>query len=99
MMTPEQRYMFDITGYLHLKNVLTDEHLHRCQKSIEQYISTPQEDLPSDFGTKNGKIFDHAFAFDKSLESLVFQSLTKFSDGLIYQPLIAFSFFLPLDFL
>ena len=27
-MTPKQRYLFDLTGYIHLKNVLSDKELH-----------------------------------------------------------------------
>ena len=39
-MIPEQRYLFDVTGYLHLKNVLSAEELKaaaRRGKRIHQY--------------------------------------------------------------
>ncbi len=31
-MTPEQHYLFDLTGYLHLEKVLEGEELHRCRR-------------------------------------------------------------------
>ena len=72
MMTPEQRYLFDLTGYLHLKNVLTGETLRKCQEAVESYINTPEEQLPEDFGTKNGRMYENGFAWAKCLEALVF---------------------------
>ena len=35
MMTPEQRYLFDVTGYLHLKNVMTDKELKAAQAAAK----------------------------------------------------------------
>ena len=49
MMTPEQRYLFDVTGYLHLKNALTDEELKAAQAAANEYINTPTEELPPGF--------------------------------------------------
>ena len=40
MMTSEQRYLFDMTGYLHLKNVLNPEELHNAQEAADRYIQT-----------------------------------------------------------
>ena len=40
MMTSEQHYFFDLTGYLHLKNVLNAEELHKAQEAADRYIHT-----------------------------------------------------------
>ena len=40
-MTPEQRYLFDVTGYLHLENVLTGDTLGETKKRLTA-ISKPQ---------------------------------------------------------
>jgi hypothetical protein len=72
MMTPEQRYLFDLNGYLHLENVIAGKELEACQRAVEDYISTPAAELPVDFGTTNGRMFENGFAWDKCLEALVF---------------------------
>jgi hypothetical protein len=69
MMTNEQRYLYDLQGYLHLKNVLSTEELRAAQQAAERYIKTPPEDLPDGFGI-DGKRCLHGFAFDKALERL-----------------------------
>ena len=38
MMTPEQRYLLDATGYLNIKNPLSDEELSRAQEAADRYI-------------------------------------------------------------
>jgi len=44
MMTPEQRYLFDVTGYLHLKNALSPDELKAGQEATQRYITQkPQE--------------------------------------------------------
>ena len=40
-MTPKQRYLFDLTGYIHLKNVLSDEELQNAQDAVERCVQTP----------------------------------------------------------
>ena len=40
-MTPKQRYLFDLTGYIHLKNVLSDEELKNAQDAVERCVQTP----------------------------------------------------------
>ena len=45
-MTPKQRYLFDLTGYIHLKNVLSDEELQNAQDAVERCVQTPQDELP-----------------------------------------------------
>ena len=45
-MTPKQRYLFDLTGYLHLKNVLNEEELQKTQGAVERCVQTPTDELP-----------------------------------------------------
>ena len=66
MMTPEQRYLFDVTGYLHLKNALTDEELKTAQAAANEYINTPPEELPPGFDSSE-KNLPNGFAFAKPL--------------------------------
>ena len=75
MMTPEQRYAFDLTGYLHLKNVLSGEDLERAQRAAERYVQTPVEELPPGFAAEAGN-YAHGFAFDKALEVLTRHPIT-----------------------
>ena len=35
-MTPKQRYLFDITGYLHLENVITDDALAEASEAVDR---------------------------------------------------------------
>lgn len=69
MMTPEQRYLFDVTGYLHLKNVIRDEELKAAQEAADTYINTSPEELPPDFDS-SGKHLPNGFAFSRALEAL-----------------------------
>ena len=69
MMTPEQRYLFDVTGYLHLENVMTDEELKAAQEAANEYINTPTEELPPGFNSSE-KNLPNGFAFAKPLEAL-----------------------------
>ena len=50
MMTPDQRYFFDLTGYLHLRNVLSPEELAPAQAAADRYINMPPEEWPPEFG-------------------------------------------------
>ena len=74
-MTPEQRYMFDLTGYLHLENVLSDDELKNAQEATQRHMDTADEDLPPGFG-RDGKRHLHGFAFDKCLEALTMHPTT-----------------------
>ena len=67
-MTPEQRYLFDVFGYLLIENALSPEELKACQEASERYMNTPEDQLPPGFGI-DGKRHLHGFAFDKSLEA------------------------------
>ena len=73
-MTPEQRYFFDLTGYLHLEGVLQGEPLRAAQEAAQRYIDTPPEQLPEGFHIDLDREHFHwylyAFAFDKVLERL-----------------------------
>lgn len=71
-MTPTQRYLFDLQGYLHIPDVLTPEQLASGRAAIDRYIATPDEQLPEGFArSADGKNYENGFAFDKALESLV----------------------------
>ena len=74
-MTPEQRYWFDLTGYLHIRDAMSADELTAAQKAAQRYIDTPPEELPPGFGV-DGKRYLHGFAFDKALERLVFHPST-----------------------
>jgi ectoine hydroxylase-related dioxygenase (phytanoyl-CoA dioxygenase family) len=69
MMTAEQRYLFDLHGYLHLKNALSDEEVASARAAAERYTKAPLEELPKGFSL-DGKRHRHGFAFDRALEQL-----------------------------
>ena len=68
-MTPEQRYFFDIAGYLHLENALGEEELRKAREAADRYMNTPPDQLPPGFEI-DGWRHTHGFAFDKALEAL-----------------------------
>ena len=80
MMTPEQRYFFDLTGYLHLEGVLQGEELIKVQAAAQRYIDTPPDEVPDGFKIDHEREhfnwYLHAFAFDKELEALAFHPQT-----------------------
>ena len=45
-MTPKQKYLFDLRGYLHLENVLTPEELSKAQATIERLVQAEPDELP-----------------------------------------------------
>jgi len=71
-MTPEQRYLLDLNGFLHLENVLSEKELNACREASNRYLDTPLDELSSDFGTENGIGYKNGFAWDKALEALLF---------------------------
>jgi hypothetical protein len=79
-MTPEQRYFFDVAGYLHVENVLSDEELTSAQEAADRYISMPPAEWPPGFGAdlerKDVTSYQHGFAFDKALERLIVHPTT-----------------------
>ncbi|HIG16576.1 MAG TPA: hypothetical protein EYQ31_04385 [Candidatus Handelsmanbacteria bacterium] len=70
-MTSEQRYWFDLTGYLHIPKALSAAELTAAQEAAQRYIDTPEHELPAGFGVDD-KRYLHGFAFDKALERLAF---------------------------
>ena len=46
-MTPKQRYLFDVTGYLHLENVITGDALAEASEAVDRYITCPPDELPA----------------------------------------------------
>lgn len=71
-MKPTQRYLFDLQGYLHIADVLSQEQLDAGRKAIDRYIATPDDQLDEGFArTTDGKNYENGFAFDKALESIV----------------------------
>ena len=74
-MTPKQRYLFDLTGYLHLKNVLSDAELQNAQDAVERCVQTPTDKLPPGIHYGGGG-FSNGFSFHKSLEALTLHPKT-----------------------
>ena len=82
MMTPEQRYLFDMTGYLHIEGAVTGENLKDVQEAANQYIYCHPNDRPPGFGSRGEELsveelgnrplirYQHGFAFDRCLEAL-----------------------------
>jgi ectoine hydroxylase-related dioxygenase (phytanoyl-CoA dioxygenase family) len=75
-MTPKQKYLFDLTGYLHLKNVLTAEELSKTQTAIDRLLATPTNQLPSGI-QRSSEGFLNGFSFDKSLQALTWHPVTQ----------------------
>ena len=75
MMTAEQRYLFDLHGYLHVRNALSAEELAAARAAAERYVATPHEELPEGFGV-DGKRYLNGFAFDPALECLALHPST-----------------------
>ena len=69
-MTPLQRYLFDTTGYVHIKNALDAEELKRAQDAAHRYFNTPPEEMP--YERSNFQ----SVAFDKALETLTMHPAT-----------------------
>ena len=81
-MTPEQRYLFDMTGYLHIEGAVTGENLKDVQEVANQYIYCHPNDRPPGFGPRGEELsveelgdrplirYQHGFAFDRCLEAL-----------------------------
>jgi len=79
-LTPEQRYFFDLTGYLHLEGVLQGAQLAAAQEAAQRYIDTPPEDVPAgleiNLEREHFNWYINAFAFDKALEALTLHPQT-----------------------
>ncbi len=79
-MTPDQRFFFDLTGYLHLTNVLENDELEQAQEAADRYINMPPAELPSGFGAdlerEDLTTYKHGFAFDEALKNLIIHPKT-----------------------
>ena len=53
-MNAKQKYFFDLTGYLHLKNVLTTDELSNAQAAINRLLKMSSDKLPPGIGRDNG---------------------------------------------
>jgi len=76
-MNAKQKYLFDLNGYLHLKDVLATDELSKAQAAIDRLLEMPSDKLPlgiarnNSAGAGNGDTaFSNGFSADKSLESL-----------------------------
>ena len=79
-MPEKQKYLFDLTGYIHLKNVLATDELSKAQKAIDRLLEIPSDELPPGIGRSNGNgdtSFSNGFSADKSLESLTWHPVTR----------------------
>ena len=47
-MNAKQKYLFDLTGYLHLKDVLATDELSKAQTAIDRLLKMPLLFLPDD---------------------------------------------------
>ena len=83
-MTPEQRYLLDTMGYLHLKNVLNTEELEHLQDAAERLVNTPPEKLPVGvYKQKGNPVIDSSqdkyrrgVTFDRAFEHLTMHPAT-----------------------
>ena len=70
-MNPQQRYLFDLTGFLHLPAVLTTGQLEKARAAAALYFRTPAEKLPAHMGLEiDGRRYTNSFAFHRDLEAL-----------------------------
>ncbi len=81
--TPMQRYLFDLTGYLHLKGAVDGAALESAQAAAERcimcgasgearpegFVTKPAEMSPAEYGKRSAG-YQHGFAFDRALEAL-----------------------------
>ena len=74
-MTPEQRYWFDLTGYLHIKSALSPEELIAAQEAAKRYMQSDPDNLPDGFAIEENR-HTHGFAYDKALERLALHPTT-----------------------
>ena len=68
-MTEEQRYQFDLWGYLHIPGALSEKEVEAARAAAQRYVDSKPEDLPPGFGIEEKRHL-HGFAFDKALERL-----------------------------
>ena len=78
-MTAKQKYLFDLNGYLHIKDVLAADELSNAQAAIDRLLKMSPDKLPLGIGRSDGDntSFSHAFSADKSLEVLTWHPVTR----------------------
>lgn len=74
-MTPQQRYMLDVFGFLKIDGALSPSELADAQAAADRYIKLAQHEpqaLPDGFeqDPNDNRRFVYGFAFDKALEAL-----------------------------
>ena len=81
--TDTQRYLFDLTGYLHIQGALTSGELAAVQEAAERcimcgangegrpdgFVTKPADLAPHEHGQRTAG-FQHGFAFDPALEAV-----------------------------
>ena len=58
-MNEDEKYLFDLTGYIVVKNVLDEEALARCNEAIDHYAGGIRERTQSLAGKRHGVAGDH----------------------------------------
>ena len=74
-MTPEQRYLLDLQGYLHLPGALSGAELTAAQDAVQRMQQTPPDKLPPGID-RRGLNFSNGFSFDPALERLALHPST-----------------------
>lgn len=78
-----QRYLFDLTGYLHLQGAVSGVDLERAQAAAERcimcgadgrdrpdgFVTKPAGMAPHEYGRRSAG-YQHGFAFDRALEAM-----------------------------
>ena len=79
-MTPSQRYLFDLTGFLHVRGAVRGAELEAAQAAIDRLIATPRHEREAAGFTHQADgnyppeepivRYEHAYAFDRVLEKI-----------------------------
>ena len=79
-MTPSQRYLFDLTGFLHVRGAVRGAELEAAQAAIDRLIATPRHEREAAGFTHQADgnyppeepivRYEHAYAFDRVLERI-----------------------------
>ena len=78
-MTAKQKYLFDLNGYLHIKNALAADELSNAQVAIDRLLKMSSNKLPPGIGRgdEGDTSFSNGFSSDKSLETLTWHLVTR----------------------
>ena len=94
-LTEEQRYLFDLNGYLHLRGVLSSLELEAARAAVSEYVAhssggadSPSPPLPDGFDAPEGGRgnFPNGFAFSPALGALAWHpklrnAILELTDG------------------